>query len=114
MNALTKSDLEDLTFLLDAIVEQLPKMKMAEKVDVCARLRGAAKALEAIDKSVKAAIKLKRDGKEGYVNGELFRAKLTLVPITRFQQTVFKEAEPKLYDKYSETNDEARILFEPR
>ena len=114
MNTLTKTDLEDLTFLLEDIVKRLPKLKLTEKVDVAARLRGAAKAIKAIDDDVKKIIKEKRDGVEGYVNGELWRAKLSMVPVNRFQQAVFKEADPKTYDKYCKSENEPRVTFEVR
>ena len=70
MNTLTKTDLEDLTLLLEDFVKRLPKMERKERIDLAARLKPAAKHLEAIDKAVKEEIKERLKGKEGTVLGE--------------------------------------------
>ena len=114
MNTLVKTDLEDLMLLLEDLVKRYPKLTRKERIDVAARLKPASKHLKAIDDLIKAEIKEIRDGVEGYVLGEMWRAKLSLIPVTRFQQTVFKEAEPKLYAKYSQDAVDERVTFESR
>jgi predicted phage-related endonuclease len=114
MNTLTKSDLEDLTLLLEDLVKRLPKMERKERIDLAARLKPAAKHLKTIDDAVKEEIKERLKGKEGTVLGEIFRAVLKLVPTKRLDQKAFKEAEPDLYDQYSKETDDQRISFEAR
>jgi len=111
---LTETDLEDITFLFEELVERLPKMNLRQKVDVAARLRAAAKHLKTIDDDVKKDIKEQRAGKAGYVNGERWKAKLTLVPVTRLDQQALKESKPKIYDEFCKNSEDQRITFEPR
>ena len=114
MNTLTKSDLEDLTLLLEDLVKRLPKMERKERIDVAARLKTAAKHIKTIDDAVKAEIKEVRKGKEGVVLGEIFKAILKLVPIKRLDQSAFKAGEPDLYEQYSKETDDQRVTFETR
>ena len=114
MKTITKTDLEDLTLILEELVKRLPDMKREERIDVCARVRTAGKHIKTIDETVKDEIKASRKGKEGYVNGEQWKAKLSLVPVTRLDQKAFKEAKPELYVKFSNTAEDQRITFEPR
>ena len=114
MKTITKTDLEDLTLLLEDLVKRLPDMKREERIDVAARVRGAAKHLKTIDETVKTEIKAARKGKEGYVFGENWKAKLTLVPVARLDQKALKEGSPDVYDKYVKDTEDQRITFEGR
>jgi predicted phage-related endonuclease len=111
---LTETDLEDISFLFEELVKRLPKMALVQQVDVAARLRASAKHIEAIDKAVKAEIKKQCKGKEGYVNGIAWKAKLSLVPVKRLDQTSLKEQEPDIFDKYLKETEDQRVTFEPR
>lgn len=114
MNTATKLDLEDLTAVMEDLVKRLPNLPLTAKIDVAARLKGITKACKEIDESVKDDIKEKLKGKEGAVSGEIFKSILKLVPTTRFDQKAFKEAQPKLYAKYEQDDEQARITFVPR
>lgn len=114
MKTITKTDLEDLTLILEELVKRLPDMKREERIDVCARVRTAGKHIEKILDAVKEEVKASRKGKEGYVNGETWRAKLTLVPVTRLDQKALKEGNPKVYDQYKRDDEDQRVTFEPR
>lgn len=110
-----KTDLSDICDALESLHKAvLPRLTREEKVDVAARLRSAAKTVEAIDKSIKEEIKGWRKGKEGEVKGELFKAILTLVPTTRLNQELLKEQHPDVYEECKETKDQTRISFEVR
>lgn len=99
---------------MEEIVTLLSKMKMDEKVDVCARIRAIAKHCETLDKAIKKDIKAELKDKPGTVNGKLFKALLSDVPVDRFDGTLFKEKNPVIYAKYTYTSDEKRVNFEPR
>ena len=111
---LTESDLEDVTFLLEDLLKRLPKLKLSQRIDIAARLRTAGKHIEAIDKSVKDEIKERRQGVEGIVNGERWRAHLTLISVNRLNQGKLKEEQPVIYAKYTEPKNDQRINWEPR
>lgn len=114
MNTLTKTDLEDLTLLLEDMRKQLPKLERKERIDVAARIRAAGKHIEAILDTVKDEVKKARNGKEGYVNGELFRAKMAIVPTHRLNHKGLRDKYPKIYDEfYLEVEDE-RVTYETR
>jgi predicted phage-related endonuclease len=89
-------------------------MSLEDKVDLGARLRAVVKNCSTIDEIIKSEIKKKLRDKAGTILGDLFKANLVLVPTTRFDSKVFKEAHPDLYEKYSTTDDQKRVLFEPR
>jgi predicted phage-related endonuclease len=112
MNEATKMDLEDLQGLLEALQKRLPKLPMASKVDVAARLRALSKTAETIDKDVKEEIKAKLNGKPGTVPGELFKATLSYVPTTRLNQQTFKAEYPKIYERFLETTGVQRVTYE--
>ena len=111
---LTQSDLEDISFLFEDLLERLPKLSLRDRVDVAARIRTAAKHADAIDKLVKADIKKQRNGKEGYVLGEKWKAKLSLVPVKRLDQKALKEGAPQVYEEYTRDDEDQRITFEAR
>ena len=83
---------------MEHLVRNLPKLTREERVDVAARTRAIAKHCDELDKAVKAEIKEARKGKEGYVKGEQFKAKLTLVPVHRFDQSTFKQERAELFE----------------
>jgi hypothetical protein len=114
MKTITKTDLEDLALILEDMVKRLPDMKREERIDVCARIRAVIKQATLIETTVKEEIKASRKGKEGYVNGETWRAKLSLVPTVRLDQKALKEGNPKVYDQYTKDGEDQRITFEPR
>lgn len=114
MNKLTKSDLEDIALIFEELVQRVPVMKREDKVDVAARLRAVSKHIAAIDTMVKDEIKKARKGKEGFVNGEVFKAKLSLVLVNRLDQKALKEGNPEVYDEYTKESEDQRITFEPR
>lgn len=114
MNTATKIDLEDLQSVMEALQKRFGNMTLQTKVDVAARLKAAAKVMEVIDAAVKDEIKLHLKGKAGTVNGEIFKSTVTYSPVTRLDQKLFKEKEPKLFAKYERTNDQATVRFEAR
>jgi hypothetical protein len=114
MNTATKVDLEDLQSVMEALMKRLPKLDLTTKVDVAARLGAAMKTAKKIDSSIKDDIKAKCGGKPGYIFGEIFKAHFALVPTTRLNQKALKEDEPELFEKYQETEDEGRVMFEAR
>lgn len=99
---------------VEAIVAQLPKLTMEQKVDTAMVLKAIAKNIEKFDESVKTDIKKKLKDKAGTVLGEMFKAVLQLVPTDRFNQKDFQKDEPALFKAYTDTNDVKRITFEPR
>jgi len=62
VKTITKTDLEDLTLILEDLVKRLPDMKREERIDVCARVRTAGKHIKTIDETVKDEIKASRRG----------------------------------------------------
>jgi hypothetical protein len=109
-----KTDLADLTEILEDFVARKDTMSEQELIDLAARLKPAAKACEVIDKYVKEQVKVKLNHKSGFRNGNMFKAILTLVPTNRFAQAAFKEARPKLYAAFCDKSDEERITFDVR
>lgn len=114
MNKTVEADLTDLVAIFEDILARLPKMTLAQRIDVAARLNGANKTIKKIDEAVKDEIKTKRRSKKGYVNGEIFKAYLDIIPTTRLDQKLLKAAEPAIFDKYNKTAPQERITFEPR
>ena|SRR5215475_6472343 len=114
MNKAVKLDLEDAAGAIEHLVAILPKMSLKDKIDACARLRGAAKSLETFDKAVKDEIKMQLQNAQGELFGGLFKAVLKKVQVTRLNQGKLKDERPNLFATYCETKDEARITFEAR
>ena len=114
MNTLTKTDLEDMALILEDLQKRLPKLKRGERVDLAARLRTVASRATAIIDEVKGEIKEQRAGQEGYVNGEVFRARLQIVPTERLDQKLLKEDDPKVYARYLKASQDQRITFGAR
>lgn len=114
MKTMTKTDLEDLALIMEEMVKRLPNMKREERIDVAARLRAVGKHIDKIDEIVKTEVKAARHGKEGYVMGETWKAKLSLVPVNRLDQKALKEGNPKVYDQYVKAGEDQRVTFEAR
>jgi hypothetical protein len=90
MKTATKTDLDDLTDVMEALRKRWPKMTLAEQIDVRARLATTIKHCEFFDKDVKDTIKAKLGDKPGEIPGEVFKACLRLDPVTRLDQTMLK------------------------
>lgn len=114
MKRATLNDLTDLTMILEDFHALKDKMSDADLIDLAARLKPAAKAIETIDEFVKDKVKAKLHHKEGTLNGIQFRAVLKLVPMPRFQQTVFREERPRIYEAYIRNDTDERVSFETR
>jgi len=107
-----RESLEDVSLLMEQLEAKLTELTLKEKVDVGARVRAIAKHCESIDESIKTALKARKD--QGTVLGEVFKAIISWVPTTRFQQKEFEKADPKTYSKFLKSADQQRITFEPR
>lgn len=116
MKTSVKYDLEDARECLENLERKLKQNKLtfAEQIDVAARLKAIAKHCKTIDETVKAGIKVKRNGKAGEVLGELFKAILRIDTSSRFNQSRFKADDPKTFDAYCESCSTEVVTFEPR
>ena len=114
MNQATELDLEDLRDAMDHLFKMLPKLSLAARVDVAARLNPIVKTAKAIDEAVKDAVTEKCGAKIGEVQGEMFKAVLNVFPVERFQAKLFAEERPKIYSQYLQAKDEQRITFQVR
>jgi predicted phage-related endonuclease len=114
MNDAVKTDLADLVDAIESLQKQLSKMPQAVKVDVAAKLRSLTKTADLIDKMIKEELKTALKDKPGVIVGELFKANIAYIATTRLNQEKLKEAYPKVYAKYLETKDQARVTFEVR
>jgi hypothetical protein len=112
MNTEAEGDLRDLSEVIQDLERQLPKMTLTARIDVAARLKGLDKAIDRIDKSVKAEVKARRKGKAGYVLGDLFKAYLNIFPKTRVDLEMLEVEYPKVYAKCLRTDNEERVTFE--
>jgi predicted phage-related endonuclease len=107
-------DLADLTSAVESLQMMLGGMTQATKVDVAARLRSLSKTAELIDAMIKEELKTALKGKPGVVVGELFKANIAYVPTTRLNQKKLELEQPKIYAKYLESKDQARVTFDVR
>ena len=114
MNKKVEASLVEASDATEALLQYLPDISLDERIDVCARLRAVAKNCAAIDELIKDEIKKKLKNKAGTLLGDVFKANLVLVPTTRFDQAAFKDMHAALYEKYLETTDQKRVIFEPR
>lgn len=99
---------------IESLRDRLETMSKQEKIDVAARLRAAHKTIEELDESIKDDIKLWLKGAAGTVNGEIFKAILSINPTKRLNQKLLKELQPKIHAKYYEDVDQTTINFKPR
>ena len=114
MNKTLENDLVVASDATEHLIKRLPDLSLEDKVDIAARLRAVVKNIKAIDDSIKDDIKKKLRNKNGTVLGDVFKAQLAFNDVTRFKTTEFKTAHPELYEQWTETKPEGRILFEPR
>jgi hypothetical protein len=99
---------------LEALLMIFPKLKMAEKVDLGARLRAIVKNAGKLDDQIKDDIKERRADKPGTVLGEVFKAILTEVPFPRCDVKALQKEMPKIYADYVVDGSQKRITYEPR
>ena len=114
MNKQVRIDLADAADAIEGLLAQLPKMTLQDKIDTCARLRGATKAIDQIDKAVKDEIKENLHEQDGSLLGRLYKAILKYGEVTRLNQATLKAERPKIFEQYCDTTMQARITFEPR
>ena len=114
MNDAVKTDLADILDAMESLQKQLSKMPQAVKVDVAARLRAVSKTADLIDTMIKEELKTALKGKPGVVVGEMFRASVAYVATTRLNQKKLEVEQPKIYAKYLESKDQARVTFDVR
>jgi len=114
MKKAIERDLADLVVILEDLTDSIDDMPQADLIDMAARLKPVAKACKVIDEFTKEFVKKKLKGKGGSVPGALFKANLTIVPVERFQQKLFKESEPETYAEYTKTDQDQRVTFEVR
>lgn len=114
MKASIERDLTDACDAVEHLAKLWPTLKLAEKVDICARLKGAGKSIEQMDKDVKEDVKTKLKHKGGTVLGELFKAILTLVDTKRLDQKSLRLADPQLFNIHNKDATDERVTFEPR
>ena len=114
MNTGLKNDLSDATDCMESLAKRFAKLTLAEKIDLGARIKAIAKHCKDMDEAIKDEVKAKRKGKEGYVNGELFKAYLSLVPSSRLDQQKLKVEYPEIHAKCLKEGHDQRITFEPR
>jgi len=107
-------DLDYLSDIMENLMKDTERMTPADKIDVAARLKSAAKTIEKFDKDVKDYVKdhLKHDA--GEVSGYQFKAILQIVPTDRLDQKALKEDHPTIAASYTKTDDVERITFELR
>ena len=114
MNKAVKVDLGDLLDAIEHLHKTLPTLDLAQQIDVAARLKPLAKHCEQIDETVKDAVKAKLKGKAGAVPGEIFKAVLNLVSVTRLDQKALKEEEPEVHAEYSKQTEDQRVTYSVR
>lgn len=114
MKKATIADLADLVDILEGLTKKLDETSEPELIDLAARLKPAAKHCEAIDKYVKDNVKKKLKHRAGIRLGELFKAVLQIIPVTRLQQAELKDGEPAIYAAYSRSDADERVTFELR
>lgn len=107
-------DVSDLQQIMEGFVSKLESMPEKDLIDLAARLKPVAKSCEAVDKHVKALVKTKMKGREGAINGGLFKAVLKLVETSRLDQAALKADDPELFDSYCKKAVDERITFEVR
>lgn len=107
-------DLVSASDALESLQIKYPKLSLGDRIDLGARLRAVGKNAEDLDKKIKADIKEQLHGKEGTVLGDVFKAVLSLISSTRFNQKLLQEDDPKTYKLYCEESEAARITFEAR
>ena len=114
MRTQTETDLNDACDAIEHVLKRLPKLTLEERIDVGARIRGAAKNIETMDKLIKDEIKATLKNKPGTLKGETWKASLSLVSTERLDQKMVKENHPDVYAACLGVSDVSRVTFEPR
>lgn len=104
----------DASDALEHLLDKLPTLSMADKVDIAARNRAIAKNSKALDDAIKDEIKDSLKHKPGVKLGEVFKAVLKLIPCERLDQKALKEEKPAIYAAYVKGSEDERVTFEPR
>jgi predicted phage-related endonuclease len=99
---------------VESILHSMPALSQAEKIDICARLKGAAKTIKLIDEAVKDEVKNTLRHRAGELAGDLFKACLSLIPTTRVDLKKLEVEHPRIYAKCQTTDEVERINFEVR
>jgi len=107
-------DLDYLSDIMETIVRDTERMTTADKIDVAARFRAAAKTIEKFDKEIKIYIKDHLNHTAGEVPGHQFKAVLQIVPTNRLDQEALKTDKPSVFAAYTKPNDDERVSFEIR
>jgi hypothetical protein len=114
MRQSVKDDLLFTTDSLEHLFKVYPKLTIEEKVDAGAKIRAIMKNAEKLDDLIKDDIKAKRNGEDGEVLGDAFKATLSGIPGERFDAKAFKADDPKTYKKYLVDASKVRITFATR
>lgn len=114
MKKLAEIDLADTADALESLNARLMKLTLAERVDVCARLRGVRKISEEMEEAIKTEVKKHLKGKPGIVKGELFKAMVRISDVNRLDQKSLKEGNPEVHAEYSKEVPQATVTFEVR
>lgn len=114
MQRVVENDIGAVVKALEHLTNTLIKLTLTEKVDICAHARAIEKAAKVIDDAIKAEIKLKLKGRDGTVNGELFRAVRVSGPVTRLNQQKLEVEHPRIYASCLNTTNETKTLFQLR
>lgn len=107
-------DLDYLSDIMEGIMRDTERMTAADKIDVAARLRAAAKTIEKFDKDIKTYVKDHLRHTAGEVPGYQFKAVLQIVPTNRLDQEALKAEKPAIVAAYTKPNDDERVSFELR
>lgn len=114
MTTLTSDEIAAFKALLEKLLVDFPNLRLAEKVDINARLHLLNPTLEAIDKITKESVKLKLKGSHGTVRGEEFDAVRVWIDQTRLDQTALKEQRPKIHAAFLVDGGYYRIDYKVR
>jgi len=107
-------DLDYLSDIMENIMRDTVRMTPADKIDVAARFRAAAKTIEKFDENLKTYVKEHLKHVAGEVPGYQFKAVLQIVPTNLLNQEALKADKPSLVAEYTRTKDVERVSFEPR
>ncbi len=107
-------DLVSVADTLEHITKTLPRLTQQEKVDLGARISAFKTTAEALDKLLRDEFKTSLKHKAGTLPGEQFKARLTVYPMPRLDQSKLKEKYPKAYFACIKTDDEERLTYQPK
>jgi len=107
-------DLDYLSDIMENLMKDTERMTPADKIDVAARLRAAAKTIDKFDKDTKEYVKEHLKHTAGEVTGYQFKAILQVVPTDRLDEKALKADKPSVFAAYTKTSDVERITFDLR